>query len=208
MDEAAFRALADRHLTDVWRFARRRCSSPEDADDVTAETLAVAWRRRHELPVDDAARLWLLGTARLVIANQRRSNGRLGRLREKVGASVVVAPHVPDPADVAVARSDGSLRTALAALSDPDRELLLMRAWDGLAVTEIAEVLGITPNAVSVRLSKARTRLAAALAKDGTAPPASKNLEVDMTHQSAPQKDHRVIRTSMDRSPTPEGGAR
>ena len=179
----------------------------EDADDVAAETFAVAWRRRHELPDGDAARLWLLGTARRVIANQRRSNGRLGRLREKVGSSVVVAPKVPDPADVAVARSDGSLRRALAKLSESDRELLLMRAWDGLAVADIASVLDITPNAASVRLTKARTKLAAALGAD-EAPRISTNLEVDMTTQPHPQKDPGVIRTSMDRSPTPEGGAR
>ena len=180
----------------------------EDADDVAAETFAVAWRRRHELPDGDAARLWLLGTARRVIANQRRSNGRLGRLREKVGSSVVVAPKVPDPADVAVARSDGSLRRALAKLSESDRELLLMRAWDGLAVADIASVLDITPNAASVRLTKARTKLATALGANATASHIGTNLDVDMTTRPPAQKDPGVVRTSMDRSPTPEGGAR
>ena len=208
MDEPAFRALADRHLNDVWRFARRRCNSADDADDVTAETFAVAWRRHDELPEGDSARLWLLGTARRVIANQRRSNGRLGRLREKIGGAMVVAPKVPDPADVAVERSEGTLRTALASLSDSDRELLLMRAWDGLAVADIASVLAITPNAASVRLTKARGRLATALGATDTAPPTTTNLEIDVTTQTPLQKDPGVLRTSMDRSPTPEGGAR
>lgn len=214
MDEATFRTLADRHLSDVWRFARRRCVSADDADDVTSETFAAAWRRRDELPEGDAARLWLFGTARRVIANQRRSSSRLGRLREKVGSAAVVAPKVPDPAEVATDRVDGELRTALATLGDADRELLLMRAWDGLAVGEIASVLDITPNAVSVRLTKARTKLAAALGStpqpSPVAPPAPPrpDLQIDMSSPMPPQKDPGMFRTSMDRFPTPRGGTR
>lgn len=204
MDEATFRALADRQLADVWRFARRRCHTAEDADDVASETFAVAWRRRDDLPVGDDARLWLYGVARKVIANQRRSTSRLHRLREKVGASIVVAPHVADPADVAVARSDGALRRALATLSEADRELLLMRAWDGLAVTDIAALLDISPNAASVRLTKARNKLAAALApRDSTS-----NSKIEAATPILDQKDPGVVRTPIDQPPTAEGGTR
>jgi RNA polymerase sigma-70 factor (ECF subfamily) len=54
----------------------------------------------------------------------------------------------------------------LASLNDDDREVVIMRCWDGLAVTDIAAVLDCTPNAVSVRLHKARRRLIDRL--DGT----------------------------------------
>jgi hypothetical protein len=52
VDEAGFRDLLDRHLPDLWRFARRRVGSADDADDVAAETFAVAWRRRGQLPAE------------------------------------------------------------------------------------------------------------------------------------------------------------
>jgi RNA polymerase sigma-70 factor (ECF subfamily) len=55
---------------------------------------------------------------------------------------------------------DGTLWSALSALSADDRELLNMRAWDELAVGEIATILGCTANAASGRLHKARIRLA------------------------------------------------
>lgn len=59
----------------------------------------------------------------------------------------------------AVTSVDGTLWSALSALSAEDRDLLMMRAWDELAVGEIATILGCTANAASVRLHKARIRL-------------------------------------------------
>jgi RNA polymerase sigma-70 factor (ECF subfamily) len=161
MDEAAFRDLFEAQFGDVWRFARRRCWSGDQADDVAAETFAVAWRRREELPVGRAIRLWLFGTARLVLANQRRSDHRQERLGDRL-ASQPAPVGGGDPADQVV-DSDDRLRVALDGLTHDDRDLLIMRAWDGLAVTEIAALLDCTPNAASIRLHKARGRLAAAL---------------------------------------------
>ncbi|WP_432950312.1 RNA polymerase sigma factor [Kribbella sp. CA-253562] len=42
----------------------RRVGSPDDAADVFAETMLVAWRRIDEVPADETARLWLYGVAR------------------------------------------------------------------------------------------------------------------------------------------------
>jgi RNA polymerase sigma-70 factor (ECF subfamily) len=61
--------------------------------------------------------------------------------------------HQPPP------EADGVVWPALAALSAGDRDLLLLRAWDGLGVAEIAELLGWTAANVSSRLHKARKRL-------------------------------------------------
>lgn len=171
MDEATFTTFFGRHFDDVWRFARRRCSSSDRADDMTAETFAVAWRRRHDLPPGTEARLWLFGTARLILANQRRSDRRRAGLHDRLVA--LPAPRSPDdPADlVAETDTDGYLWTALASLADDDRDLLLMRAWDELAVTDIAVLLGCTPNAASLRLHRARSRLADALAAGSVGPP-------------------------------------
>jgi RNA polymerase sigma-70 factor (ECF subfamily) len=178
-------------MPEVWRFARRRCASGHDADDTVAETFAVAWRRRADVPVDDA-RLWLLGVARRVLANQHRSVRRRAGLRRRVEAIEGTGGTGPplDPADVAAGRVDATLWRSLAALSADDRDLLIMRAWDQLPVTEMAVLLGCTPNAVSVRLHKARGRLAEALRSHG--------------HHDG--TDPRPPRTSDGRSLAPEGG--
>lgn len=169
MDEAAFRALFDAYMMAVWRYARRRCSSDPDADDVAAETFAIAWRRRDDLPAD-GQRLWLLSTARRVLANQRRSTRRTERLRQRVGSTEAAGTAGTSPEPGAGPDLDGRLWRALVALDADDRDLLLMRAWDELPVSDIAVLLGCSANAVSVRLYKAKLRLAAALDRtDGAA---------------------------------------
>ena len=57
-------------------YALRRTDNTDDAADVLAETFLVAWRRPDEIPPGPQARLWLYGTARRVLANQRRAERR------------------------------------------------------------------------------------------------------------------------------------
>ena len=168
VEEDEFAALYRAHGADVWRFARRRCDSADEADDATAEAFAVAWRRRDDLPPSsDETRLWLLGAARRVLANQHRSARRRAGLDERLRA----VAHSPGPIDPAEVVGDADpLWAALASLPDDQRDLLVMRAWDGLGVTEIAGLLGCTPNAASIRLTRARDRLAVALDRKGRAP--------------------------------------
>lgn len=190
-EASAFRDAYDQHLAEIWRFVRRRCDGPEDADDVAAEVFAVAWRRRRELPPAGETRLWLYGVARRVLANQHRSARRRDRLHLRVAGAATTAPgNAPDPAEDA---AGSALWQALGTLSDDDRDLLLLRAWDGLAVTDLAVLLDCTPNAVSLRLHKARGRLAAALAA---------------ADEEGDETDRSISRTSEGRSPSPEGDAR
>jgi RNA polymerase sigma-70 factor (ECF subfamily) len=57
------------------------------------------------------------------------------------------------------------VHAALATLGELDREVVRLWAWEGLAPREIAVVTGLSANAVSIRLHKARKRLAASLGK-------------------------------------------
>jgi RNA polymerase sigma-70 factor (ECF subfamily) len=150
-------AMFDQHMDAVWRFVRRRTSSAADADDVTAEVFATVCRRAAELPPEAERHLWLYGVARNVLRNHARSSERRRRLGARLLATrpeVTVGPDQPF--------DDGLLR-ALARLGEDDRDLLVMRAWDELSVTDMAVLLGTSPNAVSLRLTRARKRLAAFL---------------------------------------------
>jgi RNA polymerase sigma-70 factor (ECF subfamily) len=75
----------------------------------------------------------------------------------------VAAPHSPDHAD-ALGERDALLR-ALATLSDEDQETLRLVAWDDLPLDQAARVAGVSGPAFRMRLSRARRRLAAALAE-------------------------------------------
>lgn len=153
MDEESFSEFYSAQFADVWRFARRRTESGDDADDVTAETFAVAWRRRAVIPAD-GGRLWLFGVARNVLANHERDTRRRGRLHLRI-----VTRDAPAAAYEDADQAGAGLWRALAALPPDDRELLLLRAWDRLGAGEIATLLGITAANVSSRLHRARLRL-------------------------------------------------
>lgn len=163
MDEAEFRALYRSTLDDLWRFVRRRCATDETADDVTAETYLTAWRRRDAMPRDSDARLWLFGAARKVLANHQRGERRWLQLQKRIQMTWI-QPRSVDPAELM--GINPKLARAFARLKPAEREVLVMQAWDGLTVGEMAAVLGVTDNAVSVRLYKARHKLEQELRTD------------------------------------------
>ncbi len=120
----------------------------------------MAWRRRDELPAVPLP--WLYGVARKVLANHRRGAGRREALADRAGAHT--APFAPDPAEAIGVRAD--LVRALATLSENDRELVLLVAWEGLSVAEAAAILGCRDGTAAVRLHRARKRLQRALSED------------------------------------------
>lgn len=157
--ERCFRA----HYADLLAFSLRRVSGRETAEDMVAETFAVAWRRRDRIP--DPALPWLYAVALRVIANQYRSGKRRrnldARLAHEAGADATTA----DPAD-ALGRRD-AFAAAFAALEAGEREVLRLIAWEGLSTAEGARVLGCSAAAFRVRLHRARRKLAKQLQAAG-----------------------------------------
>ncbi len=174
-----FDALFDAHSRPVLAYALRRTREPADAEDVAAETFAIAWRRIDDVPAGVAALPWLYGVARRVLANHRRGNERRGNLLARLFDR---APLVGDGPDL---EDGGPLTSTLAHLRPDDRELLQLVAWEDLDHTAIAVTLGISVNAVAIRLHRARRRFAeihAGLAADG--PPDLKGNVADRTSTS------------------------
>lgn len=171
--QARFEAVMTAVYEPLQRYARRR-TSPDAADDVVADALLVVWRRLDEIPAD-AELPWCYRVAANCLANNRRAAGRRVRLATRAArlaapVDVVVEPEPPDPA----------LHAALRTLSEPDQELLRLWAWEDLAPAEIAIVLGVTANAVSIRLHRAKGRLAEALERMGT--------DADTEHHEDPEE--------------------
>jgi len=149
----------------VRRFLHRRTDAAT-ADDALGETLLVLWRRSADVPADPVP--WAIGVARLCLANAERSRRRQHRLALRIGPA---APEPDHAEDLTGALDDAALvRAALRTLNDADAELLRLSAWDGLTNDQLAQLLGITTNAVAIRLHRARGRLRAALESPGSAP--------------------------------------
>lgn len=145
-----------RHAPKIAAYARRR-ATPDEAAEIVSETFLVAWRRADEVPPEPHALPWLYGVARRVLANQRRSTQRRGRLWHRL-SSQFAEDHTPTPAIEDRCRYE-LLGRALNELSDDDAELLRLVAWEGLSPAQVAEILEIEPNAARQRLHRARMRL-------------------------------------------------
>lgn len=157
-----FSALYADHFDPVLGYALRRVEQSADAADVVAETFLVAWRRLGDVPPEPETRLWLYGVARKVLGNHRRGALRRSALGERLRSDL--ATNVPDFADGVGAEAD--VHRAMAQLSQPDREVLQLAAWEGLEPREIAHVLDISDLACRSRLSRARSRLRKVLGND------------------------------------------
>ena len=151
--EAAYHELYE----PICGYALRRLREPEDAAEVIAETFATLWRRFDRCPQGDELRPWLFGVARRVIANQRRGERRRTALGERLAANLQTEATAPS------GEAPSELARAFASLSESDRELLSLVAWEGLTREELAVALGTNRAAARLRLHRARKRLRDAL---------------------------------------------
>ncbi|MGW5641007.1 RNA polymerase sigma factor [Streptomyces sp. NPDC003832] len=162
--ERRYEALVRIVALPLHRYLLRR-ADPHQVDDVLAETMLVLWRRLDDVPgmpegvptgADDVLP-WCYGVARGCLANARRADRRRLRLVERLTR----AASLTQPA--ARTNDHGELHEALGTLGEADREVVLLWAWEELPPRAIAEVTGLSPNAVSIRLHRAKKKLAAAL---------------------------------------------
>jgi len=126
----------------------------------------VAFRKRTGYdPRFPDARPWLYGIATNLIAQHRREEARQFRLRQAAGP----APVAHDWAERSVVNVTAQsvrvpLARALARLARPDRDALLLVAWEQLSYDEVARALDIPVGTVRSRLHRARTKIREALA--------------------------------------------
>jgi RNA polymerase sigma-70 factor, ECF subfamily len=148
-----FAEAAEEHLDDVFGYLLYLTRDRETAEDLAGSTFEKAlrlWTRFD--PRRGSARTWLLGIARTTALDWFRAESRRRRREE------VAAP----PERVEEAFVEGlspELEAALATLSAGEREVLALRIVLELDGDATARVLGISPTAVSTRLSRALKRL-------------------------------------------------
>jgi RNA polymerase sigma factor (sigma-70 family) len=160
-----FASLFDRHAPYIHRYLARRVGT-QAADDLVAETFLVAFRKRTGYdPRFPDARPWLYGIATNLIAQHRREEARQLRLRQATGPDPVQHDHAERAAlDVTAQSVRFLLASALAKLARPDRDVLLLIAWEQLTYDEVARALDIPVGTVRSRLHRARTQIREALA--------------------------------------------
>lgn len=160
--EARFHRLFNETRHDLLAYALRRTLRPQDAADVVAETYLIAWRKLDSLPQGGEARLWLFGVARNLILRGATRQHALQAVVDRLALELREASPIDEPTED---RRAEVMRSALAALPEQQREVLLLTAWEGLTPREVAAATGAPVNLVRVRLHRARARLKHELAR-------------------------------------------
>jgi RNA polymerase sigma-70 factor, ECF subfamily len=151
---ARFESSVDLLMPVLLAYFLRRLPNREDAADALSETLVVLWRKRSQLPSDEAGfRRYSFGVARHVLKEVQRGRVRQSEIADRLKSQL----HQPEA--YTQARGDIDLERALNRLSTKERELVLLVAWEGFSVSEAAQVIGIRADAARARYSRARARL-------------------------------------------------
>ena len=160
-DEEAFVEIYRRHHPRVFRFALRMTGSPDAARDLTQvcfTALLEAPRRYRGLQAR-------LGTYLCAVA-RNQSLKQLRRVRREVQGEP--DDHPPDgvrgPLGLLLAEEEARIvRRAVLALAPLHREVVILVEYEGMALSEVAEVVGADVGTVKVRLYRARRKLRRAL---------------------------------------------
>lgn len=153
---------------DILRFVGRRIGAGiplSVAEDITADTFLIAWRRFSEIPTElSDARAWLFGVARNCLLNEKRSLSRQGALQVRIADDAIVAANRPSGAlpesatqsheQQVVSRLD--LAAAWNSLTARDQEVLALLIWENLTSEQAGKVLGISGPNFRMRLTRAR----------------------------------------------------
>jgi len=150
-DVRAFEALYDRHAPWAARVARRFARDEASANDAVQEAFMELLRRFPGFVLTSRLTTFLYPVVKHAALAQQRKHGR------------EASEPIPERATTDEARDvePGGLERALGALSDEQREVLLMHVVDGLTLAEVGVALGVPLGTVKSRLHAALTRLRA-----------------------------------------------
>ena len=155
-DHAAFEVLVRRYNQRMFRAARAITRSDADAEDVLQQAWMGVFRNLSQFRGDSAFSTWAVRIAvHEAIA--------LTRKRPMVAEVVEAASEVAPDADLARAQVGALLEHCLANIPQGNREVMVLRDILELDTAETAACLGLTEEAVRVRLHRARAAIAAAV---------------------------------------------
>jgi RNA polymerase sigma-70 factor (ECF subfamily) len=172
----ALRDAYDRHGGWVLAVARRGLGSPQDAEDVTQQVFADAWRGRAGFdPERGVLGAWLAGILRRRIADRLGTRGREARVGARADLAETDDPErgaraEPPVADLVV----GSLLVAheLARLPPDQAMVLRLAVLDELTQRQVAAATGLPLGTVKSHLRRGLARLRRRWEADGAAPDA------------------------------------
>jgi len=161
-DESAFDGLVLRHRLGVYRLAYRLLGSHEEADDVSQEAFLRAYRGLRGFRGDAAFRTWITRIAINLALSSRRGRSPSVPLEH--------AHELQRDADGPTAALKSEVRRAVGDLSPRQRQVLVLRIYEGMKFSEIAQAAGMSIGTAKATFFHAVRNLRARLAPAAGAP--------------------------------------
>ena len=159
---AEFEALYRANVATVTAYFARRSADPQTVADLTADTFVQVITSFATFdPGKGTPRAWVLGISRRIYAAhcEARSQQR-SRVERLAGRRELAPDEVGDLIDrIDALRAGRALVTGLTELSAADRAVIELVDLAGLQAREAAQVLGLAPGTLRMRLMRARARL-------------------------------------------------
>lgn len=160
---AAFDDLVRRYVRKMFAICLSRVSDPSTAEDMVQETFLRGYRNLNSLHDSEKFGSWLYGIAVRTCLDWLKSKKRTEVSLEALGNPALGAAAATTSAPESRMEQ---MRAAVARLPEEYREIVILRYFQKQAYREIADMLGIAPATVNLRLSKARTLLRRALKEE------------------------------------------
>jgi RNA polymerase sigma-70 factor (ECF subfamily) len=161
-DDRAFEQLYERYKRPIYQYVYRRLANAGRAEELTQEVFLGLLRSRGSWRQESSFKTYVYRIALNQCASEaRRADFRkLDPLERPDGSTVDVAGEGPGPDSETSRREEAELVTRALEQIDPDqREVIILREYQGLAYEEIAEITGVALGTVKSRLFRAKLEL-------------------------------------------------
>lgn len=138
----------------MYRVCYMQLASAVDRDDAVQEAIFKAWQKRHTLRNEEFFRTWLIRILINVCHDMQKHQKRCQPME-----------NIPEPTHDNNSRTE-ELRDALTAMDEKLRMPVLLHYIDGFSIREVAQMLGVTENAVKLRLLRGRRKLREQLSEE------------------------------------------
>lgn len=156
-------------LAPVWRYVRSRISDRHEAEDVTSEVFARAWRSWGSFDAErGTVAPWLLRIAQRTVVDWNRRHQRAQTTATPDEDLIERAVSDPSelPESVLLAKEVLiEVNQALHELSDRERDGIALRFGAGLKMADVGKVMGLSPGATKMMIARSLSKLAVTLAQ-------------------------------------------
>lgn len=149
-DTRALETLIETHGTRLLRSATLLCGNESAAQDLVQDTFVEALRSIHRFRGQSGLYTWLHSILLNLTRHHHRDNSRLVYDNELALQDVPISEEQPHSVDLETATAE--LRRTLRQLSDPHREVLVLRYYEHMKIDEMARHLGVSAGTVKSRL--------------------------------------------------------